>query len=344
MLAACPRWESAGGNADTSAGEARHIALSRALSNDPDPYRGLSEEDAAEVEWAAEYIRCKAPTSEHPLRIEFHVNPLQDDFTPLFESGGRLDVACGPVLFDLKNKVRNYTAQMAAYALAMFQEHGWESVEVHLLFAETKTAQVIKLTEARCHEIIDPIIAAVRDPLSQPQACEYCGWCARKLTCSALLTPAATIARAREELSPEVKASFEAWIGDGAHTSKIDDPALMGAVLKVARVLADWCEAAEYRAKDMALKQGLVPAGFKLQTRQGNRFITSVADAFPLVGLPQAEFLKACEVKLSSLVEAYATFHGQKKAPAERDVQNKLGDLVQRKPSTQILVAEKMKD
>jgi hypothetical protein len=94
-------------------------------------------------------------------------------------------------------------------------------------------------------------------------------------------------------------------------------------------------------AKEMAVKQGIVPEGFKLQSRQGNRFVSSVAAAFPLVGMPQETFLGACEIKLTKLTEAYAAFAGMKKAPAEREICNKLGDVVQRKPATMSLVAEK---
>lgn len=341
MLQQCTCWESSGGNADTDAGQARHISLFRALTNAPDPFSGLSEEDAESVRLAADYVKVKAPLSVHPLRLEYHVNPLTDDFAPIFENGGTLDVACGPFLFDLKNKERDYTAQMAGYSLDMFQEQGWNEIEVHLWFCDTRRAQLFKLTEGSAHAIVDPIVAAVRGGDKAPTACDYCAWCAKRLSCPALLKPAATIARGREELSVQIKATFDTWVGAGAHTSQIEDPALMGAVLKVARVLADWCEAAEFRAKDLAIKEGKVPRGFKLQSRKGNRFISSVTAAFPLVGLPQADFLKACELKPSALFETYAAFHGLKRAQAERDVEAKLAGVIQRKPSTQSLVAEK---
>jgi hypothetical protein len=343
MLAQCPRWQGDGGSAAADAGKARHIALGRCLSNDPDPLRGLPEEDADKVQWAADYIRTIAPTSDHPMRMEYHVKPLDADFNPLFENGGTLDVSCGPFLFDLKNKERDYSAQMAAYALGMFQEDGWPEVEVHLLFAEGKRALKYRLTEESAVAIVSPIIAAARDAGAKPVPCDYCDWCANRLTCPALLDQAFTIAAARAEVAKEDTAAFNTWIANGAHTSKIEDPALMGAVLRVARVLASWCEAAEFRAKDMAIKTGSMPVGFKLQSRQGNRFITGVSDAFTLIGLPQDDFLCACECKPSLLFERYAAFHGLKKAQAERDVQTKLGDLIQRKPASQSLVAEKTK-
>lgn len=341
MLAACPCWESSGGNDDTNAGTQRHIAFARALSNDPEPFRDLRKDDHDSVEWAAEYVRMHAPTSDHEMRLEFHLNPLDTEFHPIFENGGTADALCGPHLFDLKTRERDYNAQMAAYALAMFQEHGWDQVHVHLLFTETKRPVKFTFTETEAADVVNRIVAAVKEPNRQPTACDYCGWCSKVLNCPAHLSNAVKIARERQELSMQAKVAFEAWVGQGAHTSAIEDPALMGEVLRVARVLANWCDAAEFRAKDMAIKEGKIPSGFKLQSRQGNRFVASVADAFPLVGLPQAEFLKACECKPTLLFETYAGFHGLKKPAAEREVERKLGEVLQRKASTQSLVVEK---
>lgn len=330
MLAVCPRWESSGGSDDADAGTLRHIALGRALSDDPDPYRGLPEEDADAVRWAADYIRVKAPTSEHPLLLEYKVNPLDLEFKPLFPEGGRLDVACGPVLFDLKTLERDYGPQMAAYALHMFQEGGWDEVQIHLLFTHNKRAHCYKLTEEGATKIVNDILARVKDPLAEPVPCDYCGWCSKRLTCPALLKRVEAVAAARDD-----------WGLSNYHASELTSPEEMGKALRLARCIKEWAESVEYHAKEMAVKQGVVPAGFKLQSRQGARFVASVADAFPRCGLPQDEFLKACDLKFSALVEAYSAFHGQKKAPSERDLETKLGEVLQRKAPTQSLVSVK---
>ena len=332
MLAQCACWESSEsiGTEFKTPGTARHAALGHVLSGDPDPLAGLSEEDAASVQWAADYIAVKAPTSEHALRMEYRVNPLAEDFSPIFENGGTLDVACGPHLFDLKTRERDYTAQMAAYSLDMFQEFGWPEIEVHLLFAETKRATTFKLTEEAARGIVEPIIRAAASADKKPTPCDYCGWCVRRLTCPALLERVNALVVGREDWK------LEQW-----HTSRIDTAEQMGKALRLARQIADWCESVEFHAKDMALKRGMVAAGFKLQTRSGNRYVTSVAAAFPLCGLPQAEFLAVCDVKPTSLFEAYASFHGLKKAAAERDLEQKLGEIIQRKFSAQSLVVDK---
>lgn len=332
MLAVCPRYEGEDttGNEDTQAGTLRHIALGRALSYDPDPYRGLSEEDAEAVRWAKSYIFTKAPTPTFALALEKKVNPLDSEFQPLFPQGGTPDVVCGPYLFDLKTRERDYTAQMAAYALHMFQEGGWDKVEFHLLFTQNKRAQVFTLTEDEATKIVNDILARVKDPQAEPVPCDYCGWCSKRLTCPALLKRVEAVAAARDD-----------WGLSNYHASELTSPEEMGKALRLARCIKEWAESVEYHAKEMAIKQGVVPAGFKLQSRQGARFVASVADAFPRCGLPQDEFLRACDLKFSALVEAYSAFHGQKKAPSERDLEVKLGEVLQRKAPTQSLVAVK---
>jgi hypothetical protein len=93
----------------------------------------------------------------------------------------------------------------------------------------------------------------------------------------------------------------------------------------------------------MALKKGTVPVGFKLHTRRGKRKITSVIEAFPRCGLPQETFLAACEISFSSLVSAYKDFHKFPEAASERDIEQKLGELLTRNNSSQSLVEIKPK-
>lgn len=347
MLAACPKWESAGGNADTTAGTDRHALyanrlLRAQLSPDSSPEAiakhdaeaeaikaRLSEADIDGVEWAVAYTQTKAP-SEHHMRIEYHVNPLDSEFYPLFENGGTLDVACGPVLFDLKWRERDYGAQMAAYALDIFQEFGFSEIEVHLLFAESKRAQVFKFTEAEAATLVNNIVAAVKSPDAKAAPCDYCAWCARQLTCPAKLERVNAVIAGRDD-----------WKLEQYHVSKIETAEEMGKALRLARQIADWAESVEFYAREMLIKKGITPTGFESKSRQGNRFITSVTDAFSRLGIPQETFLAACEIKPSAAFEAYAAFNGLKKATAEKEAERKLGDVIQRKPSTVSLVATK---
>ena len=352
MLAACPCWQSDGGDRDyTSAGTARHTLMAAMLGS-IQPVDGqdarwqmlsestdLSEEETDAVRWAAEYIVCHSPTESHPMYIERKLTLLDDEFRPMMT--GTPDVTCGPELFDLKWRERDYAPQMAAYALAMMQENGWDQVNVHVLFAERKHAQTFLLDELQAARIVGEILAAARSPDARPRACDYCGWCARRMTCPEQTAGVVAIAGAREDIQPADKQAFTEWLAAGAHASQLADGQTAGTVLRITRQVVKWAEAVEHHCKELATKQGVIPAGFKLQNRQGNRYIASVADAFARAGLPQEEFLKACSVGFTDLVQTYMDVNGMKKAQAERTVSEKLGEVVQRKSPSVSLVADK---
>jgi hypothetical protein len=214
-------------------------------------------------------------------------------------------------------------------------------VEYHLLFADRKHAEVSTLTMEEAAAIVTNVIAAAKDANAKPVACDYCGWCALRLTCPALTRNVEVIASARDDIADKQK--FAIWLADGAHSSALTDPVVAGMVLTIARQISEWCEAVEHHCKELAIKQGILPVGYKLQSRQGNRFISSVTDAFARAGLPQDEFLKLCEIKLTALIERWGAFNGMKKAQAERTVEEKLGEIIQRKSPSMSLVKEKNK-
>lgn len=310
-----------------AAGKLRHEVLAYMLTHPDAPeeqqLERLPEEHRAGVKWALDYIRVHAPMHDHPLIVE----QLREWVGYGFENRrGTLDAQCGPVFFDLKWNRYDYAPQMADYALSLLDD--WSEVTCHVLFGESQKAEVLRFDRATAEAIVAPVL--LRAGIAPPTVCTYCGWCARQATCSAHLDTVNRIVEGRPD-----------WQLSTFHSSDITDPQEMGTALTIARQVADWAEAVEFQAKEMAVKLGAIPKGFTLQTRQGNRFISSVSEAFPVAGLPQAEFLEACEVKLSSLSEAFAKFHGLKKAQAERDVQSRLGEIVQRKPSTVSLVKDK---
>lgn len=334
FLSACPCWQSDGGNTETDAGTKRHQALKRLLTPDgihvPDSSLDLPDADRDGVVWAADYIRCKAPMSEYPLTVETRGYFIDRDFQRI---EGTPDVICGSHLFDLKWRERDYTAQMAAYALMMWEATpGIETITAHVLYGESKHFEVLTFDRESAEAIVQEVIDRANAADAQPTPCDYCGWCGKREECPALVKRVNAVVSGRED-----------WELEQYHTSAIISAAEMGKALRLARHIADWCESVEHHAKELAVKSGLVPEGFKLQTRQGNRFIANIAECFARAGLPQDTFLSACEVKLSALVEKAAYITGAPKAATERDLEAKLGDVVQRKPSTVSLVAIKQK-
>lgn len=327
-LAQCPQWLPAPTTENAAMGEARHAALVRLLQGEPGALEELAAEDAEGVEWAFSYIQTKAPASDFPLRIEEQASFFGPGFQQIW---GTPDVVCGPEIFDLKWRERDYGAQMAAYALMVMRnpEHEFETVRTHLLFGHRRHARVLEWQWQTAWALVEGIIEAV-DRGDPARPCDYCSWCARRFTCPALMERAMAITKGYREWE------LEEW-----HSSVIDDPVEMGKALRLARHVEEWCKSVEFHAREMAIKKGQVPQGFALKTRQGNRFIANIADAFAKAGIPQDLFLATCEVRWSALVEACAMQTQSKKAATERDLEKRLGENLQRKPSSQYLAEEK---
>ena len=52
-------------------------------------------------------------------------------------------------------------------------------------YGEPQHAQCYTLTREQCHKILTPIMDRAQSPDAQPTPCDYCGWCARSVTCPA---------------------------------------------------------------------------------------------------------------------------------------------------------------
>ena len=347
MLAKCARWESSGGNDATAAGAARHSALAWQLaSKAPEATRAeslaqLDDADREAVLWSADYIRTHAPMLDHPLHCERTLTMLDDDFKEVMR--GTPDVVCGNQLFDLKWRERDYTAQMAAYALMLMEESGWPEVHVHVLYGERQRAERFTLDREGAQNLVDAILANVGSA-KPPTPCDYCGWCARRLTCSALTGTAKKVADGYS-----IEDRVHNW-----HPSEQTDAEQLSVMLYIARkVLKPWIESVEYHALDAITKQGLAIPGYELKTRKAREWIADVAGAFAAAGLPQDDFLRCCDVRLNTsktypdkhgIVDTYAKVRELKKAPAKRDLMAKLAPVMQTGKPTQYLAEVGDKD
>ncbi len=326
-LLQCGAFESAPAGADAARGTERHKALAALLaSNDPLPLQSLPDEDREGVEWAVDYVRANMTAGAVP-DFERKLSFLGDDFETVF--AGTPDIVAGPDIFDLKWRWADYSAQMAAYAAMVLQAGEFDQVTVHLLFAESKRAEKIVFTIAAAMDTVRKVLESAK-PNATPKPNDFCGWCAKRLTCPAVVERVGAVVRGRED-----------WALSDYHASDLTDEREMAKALTLARLLADWCEAVEHHAKEMVFKQGKQLPGFKIQERRGNRHVVNVRDAFAKAGLPQDDFLAACDVKFSKLVEAAVAVHGMKKTQAERDMEAKLGETLQRKNPSFSLVKEK---
>ena len=332
MLDQCPKFVGTSSEY-TDDGKKRHNALAEHYRGNKDAFAGMDDETKDSLQWAIDYIDLKAPLLDYKIHIE---RPLEAVLHNGLKIQGTPDLVCGPRILDLKWRPRDYTAQMAAYAYMVLNlppeegKHPFYEVRTDLLFAGTETVRTQTWDMESAWEVIRDIITNVESAWAAPTPCEYCGWCANKLKCTALAQ------QVNIALASNPEWNLPQW-----HSSEMKTAKELGMALKIARTLSDWCESVEFHCKDKALKEGIIAEGFQIQSRQGNRFITDIKGAFERANLPQDEFLKACSVKPKPLAEIYAEFHGMKKAPAERDIEERLGALIQRKSPSSFLVTER---
>jgi hypothetical protein len=325
-LAQCPCFESGNTELDqerTGPGQDRHKALELHFKGDQSMLNLLDDEDREGVMWAGEYIKLHANKPEN-IRWETGVIAELQDFT---EIPGTPDAVETLDIFDLKWRQFDYSAQMAAYALAVLQNRGTGTpapqVRVHLLFACFKRAQVLTFDEASATAMLEKIVTAYKDPNKQPSPCTYCGWCAKQITCPAVNERAQAVAQGRDD-----------WKLDSYHASEITRPGEMAKALRLARQVEKWAKAVQHHAKEMALKQGVTIPGFELKSKKGRTSVADVTGAFQTLGLPAAEFLQCCDLRLNTskqnpakkgLIDVYKTAKEiDSKTAAKKEVTNKL--------------------
>jgi hypothetical protein len=327
-LAECPCFEASSSDF-ADAGVDRHTALQKHFAGDDSLLDLLPEEDQAGVRWAADYIRVKANLTEHPLTWEREntSTAILPDFT---EIPGTPDAVCSLDIFDLKWRQRDYTAQMAAYALMRLQAIDLNSnveIRVHVLYACFKRAEVLTFDLETAQSIIQPIADHYNDPNKKPTTCTYCGWCSKQLICDSFNQPALQAVQARDDWK------LETW-----HPSQIEDPHQMAKLLRAVPLLEKLCKSARYHAKEMVLNKGITIPGFELKSENGKSSCFDVAGAFNAMPLTAAEFLQCCDVRLETskthpdkkgLVEMLKEKNGHpSKAAAKREVKRLLKDYM----------------
>lgn len=324
-LAQCPCFES-GSSEYAEDGTERHAALSEHFAGDDSRLDMLDDDQAEGVKWAAEYIRIHAPLSDYPADFEKKLSFTDNNFN---EIKGTPDVVCGNHIFDLKWRYRDYTAQMAAYACMVLADRDEGStVTIHLLFGATKKSEVFKLDLDSALSIVDPIVERAQSPDKTHTPCDYCGWCAIKLSCPAFKARVDAVVAGRDD-----------WQLEAYDTTFITDGKEMAKALRIARKLSKWCDAVEWRAKELWQKEGIQIPGFDLKERQGRQYITDTVQAFSLSGLPQDKFLACCEPRLNTsktypdkvgIIDTYAAQTEISKAGAKRELLKKIEPVLKR--------------
>lgn len=298
---------------DTSAkgrGLAQHESLAKVIYRYELPFEGLSEKETEQVQWAAETLTELAASvgyQPHEIAIEsrLHYYGAGDDFEPM--SFGTADAEFAHYVFDAKfGDEHDYYPQMAVLALMKMQRDGLPRVHAVVAFARSKRVRRYVITKESAELLFFGVLNRQNNPLTKPTPCEYCGWCARKLTCEAI----------NSVVDETLLANRPDW-GLRLPTAKISeagsDPVLIGAMRWAWKAYIEpWGEALDYQAATMAAT-GTVPLGFRRQDEKGRLAVLDSEKAVAALleaGVSLEQIHGAAGFSLDALGKAYVASRG----------------------------------
>ena len=250
-LALCGQFEGAPGTSDAAArGTMLDASLRSAWELGEVP--PLDQEDAICVAWAYEVIGALANGNRVEMaeeRCRIRIDYLN--------ATGTADAICarGGWHADLKSgQIYDYEAQMAAYAYGLMVQHRADEWTAYLLFCDQQKVVKLHFTLNEAFEIIFRVVNNVGKP---PTPNEYCGWCAKSLTCIARI-------QAQETALATTNDAFQVIL---------NDPDRLGDFLQRCKVFEDFQAAAVARAREM-LQAGTPVEGWRLGKARASRYVS----------------------------------------------------------------------
>lgn len=260
-LALCGQYEGAPGTSPAAArGTKLDEAFRHAWTTGEFPNWELPEEDADAVRWAL--AQC--------YRLGGGIDGLTTDEDDCHITTGGIDhrgtadgvAVRGRWLVDLKSgQIYDYKAQMAAYALGLMQQHFEQEWTTHLLFCDQKQTVIHRWTYQSASDLVRGILANVG---TAPVENDYCGWCAKSLTCPARVQAKDSALVTVAGLAPTVQ--------DEGFLALLNDPVQVGKFLTACSTLEDFRDAAKAKAREL-LEAGQPVHGWRLQKARVNEYV-----------------------------------------------------------------------
>ena len=258
-LALCGQYEGTAGNSSAASRGTMLDGVFRDAWVTSELPSNLSDDDAAAVRWAiAQCVLLGGgtdglTTQESQCRIQ----------TSGIEHMGTADGIAekGQWLIDLKSgQVYDYTGQMAAYALGLMEMYFAQEWTTHLLFCDQQKMVTQHWTYMSAKETVQRILDNVG---TAPKENDYCGWCAKSLTCPGRVQSQAIVLQTTEHaITPQ----------DGSFLTLLDDPARIGLFLRQCATLDHFREAAAEKARQL-LEAGEQVPGWRLQKPRATEFV-----------------------------------------------------------------------
>lgn len=294
-LDACPVFKSAPGYSQAAQrGTDIDAAIRFLLVDDPTHYDALAPEDKPAAKWGVEKLR--------ELAGGFHVETREEYLAmhcPLLSQSGTADAVCirAAWVADIKTgQPRDYKAQLAAYALACMDDHFANEWTAHVVYVDQGTVRSYPFTRATAEMTVGRIVDRATSPEAEPVPNEYCGWCANRDTCRALVKQSSEAlaivngGRALDEIRAEIAA----------------DP------LQLSVFAANWKAAEKHIADPLIelLKTRLIEGeeipGWKVTQSAGRQFVEAQAIAAASANVSKETLILALGGKMSA--EKYFAF------------------------------------
>ena len=323
-LALCPCYRSKKGEDSEAASRGRkmHDALGKRLvcAYPPQWKVGLEPDDAEEVDWAARWIETNLSREN---RIMEEKVCIERDFQIL--TWGYLDFAdtspdnCSVVDFKT-GEPRDCERQLAAYALGLMQRLGQEQCRVVALYSRYRQVAEDFISRQGAEALVYPVLEAAKDPMSKPQPCDYCGWCANRWSCHVHHTAGSAIVQANPDW-----VDVSDWLPSTWRPSEITEPGDMAKLLEIHAPMMKRMEQWSADVKTHALKmmETQEVAGWRRAEEPSDRVIENLLGAFQLLGWPAEDFLLCCKAVIGKMEKRYVK-DVDNKAEAKRELAKKL--------------------
>jgi hypothetical protein len=222
--------------------------------------RDLNDEDAAAINWAlGQCINLGGGadgllTADADCRVQ----------TAGLEHTGTVDGVAGRANWsmDLKSgQIYDYQGQMAAYALGLMQMRFEQSWTTHLLFCDQRKLVTHHWTYKSASDLVRSILDNVG---TAPRENDYCGWCAKSLTCPARVASKDSALVTVAGLTPTVQ--------DEGFLAVLNDPIQLGKFLAACSTLDDFRDAAKDKARGL-LEAGVKVHGWRLQKPRASEYV-----------------------------------------------------------------------
>lgn len=240
-LQECRLYQSKPGSTEAAArGTALDIIIRAAWAAGAKEIKKLEEPWTAADAEACTFALQQLALLSHGEHVETKEDELQAVVPVDGVKTGTMDALCTAEgwLADFKTgQIRDYAAQMAAYALACMDAYFADEWKSYLIFVDQKQVVATSWTREDAQQLVSGIVNAPQ----VPTLCEYCKWCGAFETCEKVAASAADVTSLSLKSKPTPFDKAQKTLPKDLETLKNDQAAAHAFLTKLA-IVQEWSE------------------------------------------------------------------------------------------------------